>query len=287
MDKSIFRHGTTLPKDEIYKYFSAVNSEYLQRRENEAMVFSFDMFLKTIATSNNGIRSASIKMSPDYKNIITLDFIVEFYRDIVKEPKSIYINKLQSFSEDDFYQNQMFKEYFHLIENDGQIDKAIEKYFSFIRLHLDYKVVNNEDNNSKKPKLAMPYEIFVPLDGDENQLYKYLLVNKYISSSEKYVLEYMEVNRTYSSNYQYLIGKLDVSKAKFYDINENETTDLPKKKCKVFFSNELNQIFLLNEFSNTINILKELIEIKNTSILIRNFLCSKLDVNISLWGLTP
>lgn len=37
VDKSIFRHGTTLPKDEVYKYFSAINRDELQRGESEVV----------------------------------------------------------------------------------------------------------------------------------------------------------------------------------------------------------------------------------------------------------
>lgn len=42
VDKSIFRHGTTLPKDEVYKYFSAISRGHLQRGENEVVTLLAD-----------------------------------------------------------------------------------------------------------------------------------------------------------------------------------------------------------------------------------------------------
>lgn len=42
VDKSIFRHGTTLPKDEVYKYFSAINRGHLQRGESEVVTLLVD-----------------------------------------------------------------------------------------------------------------------------------------------------------------------------------------------------------------------------------------------------
>lgn len=252
----------------IYGY----NDSYIIVPENKNEILNFDMFLKVIATSSDGIRSAPVKISSDCKNIITLDFITEFYRDIVKESNPIYMNKLQSFSNDDFYQNQMFKEHFDLIKKNGQIDKEIDKYFLFVSSHLNYIKINEMDSINKRPKLIMPYEIFVPLGSEEDELYKYLLSNNYISSAEKYTLEELSLNGLYGNKYKYSIGKLDVSKAKFYDFSENEITDLPKKKCKVLFSSELNQVFLLSEYNTTINKLKELNELKNMSVLKKDFL---------------
>ncbi|KZL88595.1 McrB family protein [Clostridium magnum] len=42
VDKSIFRHGTTIPKDEAHKYFNTINREYLQRGENEVVTILVD-----------------------------------------------------------------------------------------------------------------------------------------------------------------------------------------------------------------------------------------------------
>lgn len=42
VDKSIFRHGTTIPKEQVYKYFNAINREYLQRGENEVVTILVD-----------------------------------------------------------------------------------------------------------------------------------------------------------------------------------------------------------------------------------------------------
>lgn len=42
VDKSIFRHGTTLPKDEVYKYFDAINRDHLERGESEVVTFLID-----------------------------------------------------------------------------------------------------------------------------------------------------------------------------------------------------------------------------------------------------
>ncbi|WP_234120404.1 McrB family protein [Clostridium hydrogenum] len=42
VDKSIFRHGTTLPKDEIYKYFRAINRKELKKGENEVVILLVD-----------------------------------------------------------------------------------------------------------------------------------------------------------------------------------------------------------------------------------------------------
>lgn len=42
VDKSIFRHGTTIPKEEAHKYFSVINREYLQRGENEVVTLLID-----------------------------------------------------------------------------------------------------------------------------------------------------------------------------------------------------------------------------------------------------
>lgn len=42
VDKSIFRHGTTLPKDEAYKYFSVINRDHLERGESEVVTFLID-----------------------------------------------------------------------------------------------------------------------------------------------------------------------------------------------------------------------------------------------------
>jgi len=42
VDKSIFRHGTTLPKDEAYKYFNVINRDHLERGESEVVTFLID-----------------------------------------------------------------------------------------------------------------------------------------------------------------------------------------------------------------------------------------------------
>jgi hypothetical protein len=248
------------------------NDSHIIVSKDRAEDISFQMFLKIIATSENGIRCAPVKLSSNYKNIVTLDFLVEFYRDLVKQPDATYINKLQSFSEDDFYQNQMFKEYFDLTNQSLQIDKTIEKYYIFINSHLNFEIINETDSNSNKSKLVMPYEIYVPLHGEGTQLYSYLLANNYIPESEKFTLLEMEVSRLYSSSYKYSINGIDVSHIKFYDISENEIVDLPKKNCMVFFSDELQKIYLLDDFNRSIKLLENLKKLREMSILGKEFL---------------
>lgn len=139
VDKSIFRHGTTIPKDEVYKYFSAINREELQRGENEVVTLLVDgkefKALFRNVKSDKRDDTYQILFRKEIKNYIK-EKLPKSYKYIFKYNEDPNVEKPQEYIE--FYKTDKL--------NTFRVDLIIDDNYEF---YEEENIVNEplEENN--------------------------------------------------------------------------------------------------------------------------------------------
>lgn len=157
VDKSIFRHGTTIPKDEAYKYFSAINREYLQRGENEVVTIlvngkEFKALFRNVKSDKRD-DTYQLLFRKEIKNYIK-ENLPKSYKYIFEYNENPNIEKPQEYIE--FYKTDKL--------NTFRVELIVDDNYSF-------KELSNEEENRIKEVIAAGSEDKKAL---KEQFFKYI-----------------------------------------------------------------------------------------------------------------
>lgn len=230
VDKSIFRHGTTLPKDEAYKYFDAINKDHLERGESEVVTFLIDgkefKALFRNVKSDKRDDTYQFLFRKELKNYLretlpkSYKYIFEYKENSNVEKPQEYIefyktDKLNTFRveliDDDSYS---FKDIPNEEENDFKdVEKAVlenknelkEKFFTYI----EDKEGNLGNKYQKSYKLVLLIALLELADFEGKAVFDDVcsyIMNAYIERHKKGLLV-----ETSDSEIQKSIGSLSLS----------------------------------------------------------------------------
>lgn len=235
------------------------NDECIINSKDNYVENCWENFWNVLAKSQDGIRDAGLYVDSNNVNVLTLDFVIQFYRELVMEKTSSYLEMVANFKDDLFYQNQMIECYFERELERGEIVKAIELYYNFIKNHFNFKEVIESDPMTKFTKLIMPYAPFLPYSGNVDDLFNKMLLGEYFVSEniEEYRLETMVIKRGRSNKRLYHIGDVEIEK-KCIESDEYDIDELKDETCKVFYSSELGKAIYLHEYKKLELLLKDI-----------------------------
>lgn len=161
-------------------------------------------------------------------DVLTLDFIILYYKELVCEGND-FIDKMiqQSESDNDYYQNILFKIFLKDAFEKGKIFEALKKYYLFIKKYYIYDSINEDTEFAKHNKLIMPYCPYIPCSGNIDEFYKQLAENEYIKGTEA---KKLNINKSGRFRKKYFIDEIEIPVKNIFDMNsvqigENEIHD--------------------------------------------------------------
>lgn len=230
-----------------------------------------ESFWNVIQNEQNGIRGVRLVENRNRSNIITLDFMATFYNE-TKENDVTYISKLRNLNEDSFYQNQIFKLYFDKKTEKGEFKDAVIRYEQLVKKYINVLEMNESSPMTQISRLIMPYKIFLPYNGNVEEMYKDLIEKKYFGSAiegdlKKGIIKLGKRNRKYLEIDGEIIEKEKIERLEDYkplEFSENEywlikcsTTD--KYLLLEELVNVERKMHNLNEFSSQMSIVEDVI----------------------------
>ena len=195
--------------------------------ENKSYPCTSKYFWEIIGRSQNGIRSVILKENRLRTNILTIDFLATFFAYLVNDDyaqNEKYLECIQSLTDDDFFQNALFKRFIDENKKQGKIENAIIRYFNFIKEYV--KPDRYDENTSMElvPKLIMPYQFYEPCNGNIKVFFEDLLKYEYFSEEEGEIIS-VEIRKKRGKNLFYVDSKqIDVNAIKCD--NEDDNIDI-------------------------------------------------------------
>lgn len=246
----------------IVNPFTFMDQEIMDINGNEVSgATCYDKFLKEMKNNYFDLGTCTIAQRKPI-DILTLDFVINFYSDFIKENAegNDYLDRMMLIAKDnnEYYQNILFKIYFDDSIKKGMLEEAIKKYIDFIRKYYDYEKINTETLFICHNSLIMLYRPFCPFKNMEG-LYLKLQKNDYVFNTE---IKKIEIKKKPMNRNEYLIDEIsvDLENIVSLDGNQLEREDICNGFC--LYDPIEKKAYIL---SNTIQIEKRLEELESIS----------------------
>lgn len=202
-------------------------------------------------------------------DVLSLDFLVLFYKELVKEGND-YIEKMIEMSnhDNDYYQNILFKIYFEEAFKNGKILDALNKYTLFINKYFDFENVNQKTKFIQYKKLVMPFRPYILCDGNITNFYIKLQKYEYIVNTK---VKKLTIEKSGRTRKKYLIDNIEIDPQNILDFTFVQIDESDIKSGDCLFDNVNNIVYILNKNSNVENKLKKIKEISEVGILVENW----------------
>ncbi|ACX74896.1 hypothetical protein Fisuc_1296 [Fibrobacter succinogenes subsp. succinogenes S85] len=239
--------------------------------ENKSSPCTPRHFWKIIGNSQNGIRGVILKQNRLETNILTIDFLAEFFANLTGDDcvqNTKYLECIKTLTDDEFYQNALFKRFIEENEKHGKIENALILYFNFIKKYVNPDRYDENTSMDLVPKLIMPYQIYVPCNGDIKVFFENLLRKEYFSEHEGNIVS-VEIKKNKGKNLFYVDShRIDASVIKCENEDDN-INDYEEEKIWAINKNS-HYILIPRKWIDTEKYLKKLHNIREESSLTKD-----------------
>lgn len=219
----------------------------------------YKTFWNHIRADQNGLRTCTISQK-GYINILTLDFLVEFCIKLCDEENSC-LEILTELTDEDFFQNQLIKAYFEEELHNGRVLSALRKYAKFLNDYMNIEQVSVKTQFGQYFHLVMPYAIYIPFEGNKENLFESLKNEKYID--EEVTVEELKIGVGIGNISEYTVANEIISEEKIYSISGINIESSKIKSGTCFLSKDKKQVYVLGEYEDVIDIIEKIASVSS------------------------
>ena len=186
--------------------------------------------------------------------------MVEFCIKLCDEENSC-LEILTELTDEDFFQNQLIKAYFEEELHNGRVLSALRKYAKFLNDYMNIEQVSVKTQFGQYFHLVMPYAIYIPFEGNKENLFESLKNEKYID--EEVTVEELKIGVGIGNISEYTVANEIISEEKIYSISGINIESSKIKSGTCFLSKDKKQVYVLGEYEDVIDIIEKIASVSS------------------------